>query len=146
MLYAWPQDSQRFEQGMWQSDLRRPIGVSRPTVSRMLASLEQLGLVRRQHFPYDRRQRLVALTRRGLTLMRKAAGVFISSGWAQLALDTALGQSGDRWCDDFQCLVDMDTLQGLLDKIRAAFGDFARLCYPWHPDGLVARISVRVRL
>jgi DNA-binding MarR family transcriptional regulator len=45
MLYALPRDSQRFEQGMWQSDLRRQIGVSRPTVSRMLGSLEQLGLV-----------------------------------------------------------------------------------------------------
>jgi DNA-binding MarR family transcriptional regulator len=146
MLYALPRDSHRFEQGMRQSDLRRQIGVSRPTVSRMLASLEQLGLVRRQRFAYDRRQRIVALTRRGLTLVRKAASLFISSGWAQLALDTALGQPDDRWCDDFQCLVHMEALQGPLNKIRAAFGDFARLCYPWHPDGLVARISVRVRL
>jgi DNA-binding MarR family transcriptional regulator len=133
LLYALPQDGQRFEQGMRQSDLRRQIGVSRPTVSRMLASLEQLGLVRRQRFAY-RRQRVVALTRRGLGLVRKAASLFISRGWAQLALDTALGQPGDRWCDDFQCLVHMETLQALLNKIRAAVGDFARLYYPWHPD------------
>jgi hypothetical protein len=71
--------------------------------------------------------------------VRKAASLFISSGWAQLALDTALGEPGDRWCDDFQCLVHMDTLQGLLNKIRAAFGDFARLYYPWHPDDLARR-------
>jgi DNA-binding MarR family transcriptional regulator len=100
----------------------------------MLASLEQLGLVCRQRFPYDRRQRLVALTRRGLRLLRKAASLFISSGWAQLALDTALGQPDDRWCDGFQCLVHMDALQGLLNRIRAAFGDFAPLYDPWHPD------------
>jgi hypothetical protein len=28
----------------------------------------------------------------------------------------------------------MDTLEGLLDKIRREFGDFAKLYYPWHPD------------
>jgi DNA-binding MarR family transcriptional regulator len=61
----------------------------------MLASLEELGLVRRERFWYDRRQRIVALTRRGLALVRKAARLFISSGWAQLALDSALGQPGD---------------------------------------------------
>ncbi len=136
LLYALPHGFQQFEKGMWQSALRRQLGVSRPTVSRMLASLEQLGLVRRERHLYDRRQVVVALTRRGCTLIRKAKRFFIDSGWAQLALDTAfdVGQPGGRWCDDWHCFHEMETLEGLLRRIRHAFGDFARLYYPWHPD------------
>jgi DNA-binding MarR family transcriptional regulator len=108
--------------------------VSRPTVSRMLASLEQLGLVCRKRSRDDRRQFIVALTRRGCALIRKARRLFIGSGWAQLALDTAFGQPDNLWWDDFHCFRQMDSLEGLLRRIRDTFGDFARLYYPWHPD------------
>ena len=136
LLYALPHGFQQYEQGIRQSALRRELGVSRPTVSRMLASLEQLGLVRRRRSLDDRRQSIVALTRRGCTLIRKAKRIFIGSGWAQLALDTAfdVGHPGGLWCDDFHCFREMDTLEGLLWRIRHTFGDFARLHYPWHPD------------
>ena len=136
LLYALPHGFQQWEQGMWQSALRRELGVSPPTVSRMLASLEQLGLVRRERHLDDRRQVVVALTRRGCTLIRKAQRLFIDSGWAQLALDTAfdVGQPGGRWCDEWHCLLEMEALEGLLQRIRDTFGDFARLYYPWHPD------------
>ncbi|HEX4445732.1 MAG TPA: MarR family transcriptional regulator, partial [Polyangiaceae bacterium] len=43
--------------GMLQSRLRRLLGVSRTTVSRMLASLEQLGLLTRKASWSDRRTR-----------------------------------------------------------------------------------------
>ena len=121
---------------MRQSALRRELGVSRPTVSRMLASLEKLGIVRRQPDLTDRRMKRVALTRRGCTLIRKARRIFLDSGWAQLALDSAfdLDQPNHRWCDELHCLVDMETLEDLLGRIRQAFGDFALLHYPWHPD------------
>jgi DNA-binding MarR family transcriptional regulator len=134
LLYALPHGSQQYEQGIWQSRLRRQLGVSRPTVSRMLASLEQLGLVHRKRSRDDRRQSIVALTRLGCTLIRKAKRLFIGSGWAQLALDTAFGQPGNLWWDDFHCFRRMDTLEGLLRSIRDTFGDFAVLRYPWHPD------------
>ncbi len=98
LLYALPHGSQQFEKGIWQSALRRELGVSRPTVSRMLASLEELGLVRRKRDLYDRRQTVIALTRRGRTLIGKAKRLFIDSGWTQLALDTAfdVGQPAPR--------------------------------------------------
>jgi DNA-binding MarR family transcriptional regulator len=145
MLYALPHGGFRAGKGTLQSLLRRQLGVSRPTVSRMLASLEELGLVTRRPDQLDRRQVFVALTMAGRRLLRRAKRAFIESGYIQLALDTALGaessrgSSRDRWCtnrwhDDLNCLVEMERLDGILDKLRYEFGDFAKLNYPWHPD------------
>jgi DNA-binding MarR family transcriptional regulator len=132
LLYALPRGRAQAHVRMRQSDLRAQLGVSRPTVSRMLASLEELGLVRRTPHTGDRRQRIVALTVQGWTLIRKAVRHFTDSGLADLALDSALG--GERWCDDTHCFLETDRLDGLLQSIRHAFGDFATLYYPWHPD------------
>jgi DNA-binding MarR family transcriptional regulator len=138
LLYALPHGYGRFEIRTRQSDLRRALGVSRPTVSRMLASLEELGLVRRERErdPGDGRQIIVRLTQRGCTLIRKAIRAFIDSGWTQLALDSALDEDlpGRRWCDEDHCMFEIETLEDLLERIRAAFGDFATLAYPSHPD------------
>jgi DNA-binding MarR family transcriptional regulator len=62
MLHALPRERRYVGEGMRQSELRRQLGVSRPTVSRMLASLEELGLVLRKPDSKDRRQVFVALT------------------------------------------------------------------------------------
>jgi DNA-binding MarR family transcriptional regulator len=140
MLYALPHGDRHAGMGMRQSALRRQLGVSRPTVSRMLASLEELGLVVRKRDWLDRRQIFVALTEAGRARIREAVEVFIHSGYIQQAVDTALcaepGQpaSSGCWFDEGECLVAMDTLEGLLDKVRREFGDFARLYYRWHPD------------
>jgi DNA-binding MarR family transcriptional regulator len=136
LLYALPHGRDRFQLKMRQSDLRGQLGVSRPTVSRMLASLEELGLVRRTRDAGDRRQRVIALTREGYALIRKALRHFFDSGWAQLALDSALARDvpGQRWCDDDYCLSQTEDLDGLLRNIRHAFGDFATLDYSWSPD------------
>jgi DNA-binding MarR family transcriptional regulator len=136
LLYALPHGRDRLQQKTRQSDLRRQLGVSRPTVSRMLASLEELGLVRRTRDVSDRRQRVITLTQEGYSLIRKALRHFFDSGWAQLALDSALGRDvpGQRWCDDDHCLSQTENLDGLLRSIRHAFGDFATLYYPWCPD------------
>jgi DNA-binding MarR family transcriptional regulator len=139
LLYALPARIGPLS-GMRQSTLRRNLGVTRPTVSRMLISLEELGLVQRQRDPYDRRQVFVSLTEAGLDLIRRAKKIFIRSGLAQLAVDTALvAELGpvpktNRFQTKGHCLVAMDTLDGLLRKIRYTLGDFARLSYPWHPD------------
>jgi DNA-binding MarR family transcriptional regulator len=136
LLYALPHGRRDAGSGMLQSQLRRELGVSRPTVSRMLASLEELGLVRRERDRLDRRQLSVKLTDRGRGLIRRAARIFIRSGLAQLAVDTALGAdaTGERWYDEAHCLAAMGTLDGLLGRIRTEFGDIARLSYPWHPE------------
>jgi DNA-binding MarR family transcriptional regulator len=136
LLFALLEGERECECGTLQSDLRRELGVSRPTVSRMLSSLETLGLVRRERSPYDRRQVSVELTRRGRLLIARAHRRMTRSGQAQLAVDCALGASplSNRWYDAAYCFRAMATLEGLLRKIRDAFGDFATLHYRWHPD------------
>jgi DNA-binding MarR family transcriptional regulator len=135
LLYALPRGFRSFEQGMQQSSLRSQLGVSRPTVSRMLASLEDLGLICRRRSLADGRRLIVSLTGHGRTLIRAAERLFVRSGWAQLALDTALaGQPDGRWWDDMHCLFQMDKLEGLLRRLRDTFGDRATLYYPWRPD------------
>ena len=140
MLFALPHEGRRIGDGMWQSELRRQLGVSRPTVSRMLASLEELGLVLRRPESKDRRQVFVALTEAGRALIRDAERIFIHSGYIQLAVATALGAeaggpaTSSCWYDEYECLNQAETLEDLLDKVRWEFGDFAQLVYGWHLD------------
>jgi DNA-binding MarR family transcriptional regulator len=115
-----------------QSTLTRKLGVTRSTVSRMLASLEALGVVRRTRISCDRRQRWVALTDAGRTRIQRAVLWLVGAGSAQLAVDSALG--GERWYSDAHCFFAMAALDDTLSNIRQAFGDFATLHYPWHPD------------
>jgi DNA-binding MarR family transcriptional regulator len=128
--------------GLLQSRLRRTLGVGRPTVSRMLASLETLGLLLRRRCERDRRQLRVTLTALGRSVIRKADKLLRRSGWAQLALDSALGADhdphggwrGTRWYDAMHCLEEMSVLEASLSKIRRVFRDFASLHYRWRPD------------
>ena len=134
LLYALMGSHPTF--GKYQSQLRKKLGVSRPTVSRMLRSLEERGLVSRQRSQLDRRQLDVRLTDAGRALIRLAHRVLTKSGWAQLALDSALGATSieNRWFDPMHCLMETDRLEGTLKKVRGTFGDFATLDYPWHPQ------------
>lgn len=119
-----------------QSALRKVLGVSRATVSRMLASVEELGLVRRTISAEDRRQKLVELTTKGRWRIAFAHRHLTRSGWAQLAVDSALGgrDSEYRWYDEADCVQATGSLQVLLGRIRHAFHDQATLDYPWGPD------------
>src|SRR5271154_1732091 len=86
LLYA----VKKVRRGLNQSALRKVLGVSRATVSRMLASLEELGLVRREVTTADRRQKFVQLTTKGRWRIALAHRQLTRSGWAQLAIDSAL--------------------------------------------------------
>jgi DNA-binding MarR family transcriptional regulator len=113
-----------------QSDLRRKLGVTAGVVSRMLRALEVLGLVERQK-GYDRRQREVTLTARGIECLRRARRLLIR-GVQRIVLD-AICFSGRR--DPWQQFVHMETLESYLKELRRHFGDRATLYYPWgHPD------------
>jgi DNA-binding MarR family transcriptional regulator len=132
LLYA----VNKARRGMIQSALRRVLGVTRATVSRMLASLEELGLVRRTVPREDRRQKLVELTTKGWWRIARAHRHLTRSGWAQLAIDSALaGQyAGYRWCDEAACREATESLQVMLDDLRRGFHDFATLDYPSGPQ------------
>jgi DNA-binding MarR family transcriptional regulator len=125
--------------GIIQSALRKVLGVSRATVSRMLASLEELGLVRRSVSKKDRRQRLVELTTKGRWRIAFAHRQLTRSGWAQLAIDSALAAkySAFRWCDEAACLEAAASLHVMLDDFRHGFYDFATLDYPIGPQELI---------
>ena len=112
---------------MTQRELRRVLGVSAPTVSRMLRSLERLALVWRG--PRRDNTRDVILTFRGRTLIRRAAKRILYSGLARRAADRSIrgrGEQGD--------LVRRASLDEKLTAIRRFFGDVATLYYPWDPD------------
>jgi DNA-binding MarR family transcriptional regulator len=125
--------------GLRQSHLRRLLGVSRTTVSRMLASLEQLGLLTRKLSLSDRRTRDVHLTPQGRARITLAHRRFTRSGWAQLAVDSALGTEGAyRWYRDGDSIQATALIDGLLGQVRRVFGDRATLVYPWEPDNVDA--------
>lgn len=133
MLYAL---KARRRCGFRQSALGRKLGVCRATVSRMLASLEELGLVVRERDLYDRRQKLVQLTTHGRWRIAHAHRQVVRSGWAQLAVDSALGTEGSKyhWYDRKDCIAVTGLLEGLLAQLRRAFFDVATLDYPWNPN------------
>lgn len=113
-----------------QSELRRILGVTAGVVSRMLRALEALGLVERTK-GYDRRQREVTLTARGMECMRRARRLLLR-GVQRIVLD-AICFGGRR--DPWKQFAHMDTLESYLNVLRRHFGDTATLYYPWgHPD------------
>src|SRR6185437_11659907 len=65
---------------MFQRELQRVLGVCRATVSRMLGSLEELGMVRRITSDRDRRRKLVELTKPGRSRVRLVVRRLIRSG------------------------------------------------------------------
>ncbi len=122
----------RHPHGMFQRKLREMLGVTAPTISRMLRSLEELGLLKRERSTRDRRQLHVTLTASGLARIRRATRVFIGSGAAQLAVDCALTMNHCH--DESRCFVEMEVADSILRRLKDGFGDIARLDYPWHPD------------
>jgi DNA-binding MarR family transcriptional regulator len=113
-----------------QSGLRRKLGVTASTVSRMLKSLETLGFVRRRIALEDGRQRYVELTNRAFAWLRSTRTALLRA--AQRHLDRALSFGGRR--DRGACFQHMCVLEEYLDAMRERFGDSAGRPYLWHPD------------
>src|ERR1700758_3130904 len=99
-----------------QSEVRRMLGVTAPTVSRMVKSLVALGFVRQDRDEDDGRERLVVITRRGMERMRAAVRCFIEEQTAEFALGCALG-GVERWWDAALVAAATSQLYGLLSSI-----------------------------
>lgn len=121
-----------YRDSMRQSDLRRKLGVSAPTVSRMLRSLEELGLVARAVERTDTRQRTVSLTALGLKTLRRAMAEIIGTDLLHFAFDCVL-EAEPPGGESFR-FVRMSELEDSLCAVRSGFGDTGRVSYPWHPD------------
>ena len=113
---------------LMQRDLQRALGVAAATVSRMLRSLEKLGLVEREVLEEDRRCRNVKLTKAGRRCVLRAVRWLIRSGNIQLMVDSAL--SPDRWYDAAACRRARDEFDRSLHFVRDAYFDVATLHYP----------------
>src|SRR6201998_3016713 len=81
-----------------QSEVRRMLGVTAPTVSRMVKSLVALGFVRQDPDDDDGRERLVVLTRRGMERIRAAVREFIERGTVEFVVSCVFG-GAERWWD-----------------------------------------------
>ena len=115
-----------------QSEIRGALGVTAPTVSRMLASLQALGLVTRERCQSDRRTWLVLLTYEGITRMEAAYRALVADGATQLALDCAL--AFPRQHDRRSCRGARRILDRFLLAMRDQFGDTAWSPYRKMPD------------
>lgn len=117
---------------MLQSELRRTLGVTASVVTRMLQSLERLGLVSRGRPRYgDQRQRELWLTEKGRACIRDAYRALLRAARRLVHDAICFGQQRDPG----RRLVHLDTLEGYLSAMRKRYGDEGSLHYAWgHPD------------
>jgi DNA-binding MarR family transcriptional regulator len=115
-----------------QSELRRILGVAGPTVSRMLKSLEKLGLICRQTSPNDAREKIVQLTEEGGMCIERAAHAVIGSGCAEAAMSRAAMGERPNWSFRRGMLA-VQSLEEALVRVRRGFGDGAQLLYTHSP-------------
>ena len=117
-----------------QSTLRKALGVARPTVSRMVRSLEKLGLLERETDWRDTRQKRLGLSVAGRKIVRRVLRKLVRGDvvgrWVRRAFAYPDAPPSKRSMD----IGLIDKLNYTLDRFRGCFGDFATLEYPWYPD------------
>ena len=119
-----------------QADLHPILGVCGSVVSRMLKSLEALGYVRRERCDYDKRRRVVSLTKVGRARILRGIRQCMTWGFVRLGLASVLVDEAARgpWWDEEKASRALDDADALFRKLRDGFGDTATLKYPaWHP-------------
>ena len=115
-----------------QRDLRWLLGVTAPTISKMLSSLEELGLIQRAPHHSDRRQRVVSLTAAGTQALLAAEQELVASGWAALVIAGAL--CGPLACSPRLSGLRQRAFEHALAGVRWEFRDVAELEFP--PGGV----------
>lgn len=130
-VYAGP----RGRGQLTQSKLRERLGVSAPTVSRMVRSLESLGFVKRCPSLLDKRTLDIHLTDLGWRRVRAMFHEVFKWDLLGFALDCALVGSHRVPTDDEEIGRWHFQLYDLTERIRIAFRDRATLEYPFFdPD------------
>ena len=116
-----------------QSDVRRKLGVSAQTVSRMVRSLIELGWVKRiDPRGRDRRQRWLALTREGADHMR--AAFLMPARFLKRLMYRALRYRSPPYHGRLIAgYIAMGEMAARLDRVREECRDTATLWY-WYPS------------
>lgn len=134
--------------GVRQVSIRWLLGVSAPTVSRMLKSLEENGLVERNVDHRDCRCRVVRSTPAGRAAVAMAMARTVESGEAELAVarcaigDGARGD-GSAWrAGETAAFIDkakakVAVVAGVVAAARKALFDRAPYQHPWRTGDLV---------
>jgi DNA-binding MarR family transcriptional regulator len=119
------------DEGIPQAAIQHRLGVSAPTVSRMLESLRKLGFVRRSRLARDRRCGLVTITAVGLWAVQNARENLVESGISErLALR---GLAVDRE----EARPALATLERSLMRMRRTYGDSTPFDHPWKMQDIV---------
>jgi DNA-binding MarR family transcriptional regulator len=123
--------------GVGQQKLVALLGVSAPTVSRMVSSLEALGFLARERGVYrDGRLVYLRLTAAGRVAVRRAVRRAVGSGGADVVAASALAS---RWWRPWR---ELQALDAVLTRARATLRDPAPFVHPWRTDDLWFEPSV----
>ena len=115
---------------LWQSHLRRLLGVTAATISRMVRSLEALGYITRARNDYDRRQINVRITALGSRIFRFVEDLTMISGYVDFIVTCTFGV---LWYAD-SAISDLLDFEAFLHRARDRLWDTATLRFAWHPD------------
>ncbi len=118
------------EFGITQGRIIDLLGVSAPTVSRMLTSLEDLGFVVRKRLARDARCVLVEITDLGLDTVRRARFRLTDK-----EVDHRLALRGLAF-DPRKAQPQLDVLQRFLMRLRKNYSDPAPFADPWTTDDI----------
>jgi DNA-binding MarR family transcriptional regulator len=125
---------QRQSYTVLQSEVRKALGVARPTISRMVRSLQELGLVTRGPDCTDRRQKPLRLSVAGKKVVRRVLRKLVRADVVGRCVRGAFAYPkpppSKRWTPIYL----IENLDRTLEQFRRSFGDLATLAYPWHPD------------
>jgi DNA-binding MarR family transcriptional regulator len=132
LMFALLQSDLQVRYPVHQSEMRRRLGVSAPVVSRMLGSLEAMGLVSRRRPEYgDKRQREIRLTDAGLQCIRAAHRMLTRAVRRLVHQAICFGKHRDKSAR----FLHIFGLDAYLRSMREHYGDAATLTYPLgHPD------------
>ncbi len=120
-------------EGIVQRVARGQLGVRSPTVSRMMASLEKLGYIRRWKYPPDRRHRWVELTESGRQVIDAAQSDLTYGPFGENVGRALVSRRPEQREPTEKAIAAARTL---FRTIRGLSGDTALLWYPAYlPSG-----------
>ena len=116
------------EGGVAQYKLRSLLGVSSPTISRMLKSLEKLGFVIRTPHPRNRRHRWVTATTSGLLRLRAATADIVEDTSLDAITEELVNPEPGNHRVGAETIAAADSF---LTRVRERLGDAATLRFPY---------------